>query len=126
MKINDVIQEIKQVRFNINCQLNGTGKFEEAFDRAIEILEDVQESDWILFKDEFPKEKEWIGTNKFGTTISDEVYVTFEMPGGTRFCDHLRLQNGKPSLSKQAEIDAFCKGAKLVAWKPIPKPYEGK
>ena len=71
-----------------------------------------------------PEEREWIGTKRFGTTISDEVYVTFEMPNGERFTDHLSFQNGELSPMKQSEINAFHKGAKPIAWQPLPEPYK--
>lgn len=79
---------------------------------------------WTKCSEEMPEEREWIGTKLFGTTISDEVYVTFEMPNGERFTDHLSFQNGKLPPHKQSEIDAFHKGAKPIAWQPLPKPYE--
>ena len=81
-------------------------------------------SEWIPIKERMPKEREWIGTKRFGTTISDEVYVTFETVGGKRFCDHIRFQNGNLSISKQAEIDAIFKGAKPIAWMPLPEPFK--
>ena len=39
------------------------------------------EQRWIPCNERMPEEHEWIGTKKFGTTISNEVYVTFETPG---------------------------------------------
>ena len=72
-----------------------------------------------------PKEREWIGTKRFGTTISDEVYVTFETWDGQRFCEHCRFQNGEISLSKRMEVDAISKGAKPVAWCELPQPWKG-
>lgn len=39
MTREEAIEEIKQVRFNFNYQLNGTSQFEEAFDMAIKALE---------------------------------------------------------------------------------------
>ena len=81
---------------------------------------------WIHVSEGLPEEHEWIGTKRFKTTISDSVYVTFEAPDGTRFTDYIRLQNGKPSLSKQCELDAISKDIKLIAWMPSPKPYEKK
>ncbi len=80
---------------------------------------------WIPVSERLPEEHEWIGTKQFKTTISDSVYVTFESPDGTRFTDYIRLQNGKPSPSKQFELDAISKDIKLIAWMPSPKPYEG-
>lgn len=83
-----------------------------------------QEPEWIPVSERLPEEKEWIGTKNFGTTISDEVYVTLETLDGERFCDHIRFQNGKLSVSKRAKIDAISKGARVIAWMPLPKPYE--
>ncbi len=40
---------------------------------------------WIPCSERMPEEHEWLGTKKFGTTISDEVYVTFENEKGERF-----------------------------------------
>ena len=83
------------------------------------------EPQWIPVSERMPEEGEWIGTKEFGTTISDEVYVTFESPKGEKFCKHICFQNGKLSRYDQMEIDAFYKGAIPIAWKPLPKPYEG-
>ena len=79
---------------------------------------------WILCSEKMPEEHEWVGTMKFGTTISDEVYVTFENPKGERFCKHLSFQNGKLSSFDQSTIDAFYKGSNPIAWMSPPKPYE--
>lgn len=81
---------------------------------------------WIPCSEQMPEEHEWMGTKRFGTTISDEVYVTFENPKGERFCKHLSFQNGKLSSFDQSEIDAFYKGSKPIAWKPLPEPYEAE
>ena len=85
-----------------------------------------EQTEWIPCSQKMPEEREWIGTKKFGTTISDEVYVTLETTGGKRFCDHIRFQNGKFSLSKQAELDAIDKGIKAIAWMKLPLPYQPK
>lgn len=86
--------------------------------------EDAEKS-WIPVTERMPEEHEWLGTKRFGTTKSDEVYVTFENPKGERFCMHLSFQNGKLSAFDQSTIDAFCKGSRPVAWKPMPEPYQG-
>lgn len=85
------------------------------------------EPHWIPCSERMPEEHEWLGTKLFGTTISDEVYVTFENPKGERFCKELSLQNGKLSASDQSTIDAFYKGSKPIAWMPkeLPEPYKG-
>lgn len=85
-----------------------------------------EQTRWIPVSEGLPKEHEWIGTKTFGTTISDEVYVTFEMPNSKRFTDHLSFQNGKLSNFKQSEINAWHKGAKPIAWMPLPLPWEGE
>ena len=84
------------------------------------------EQRWIPCSERLPEEHEWIGTKRFGTTISDEVYVTFENPKGERFCQHLSFQNGKLSGFDQSAIDAFYKGSKPIAWMPLPKPYKAE
>lgn len=85
----------------------------------------VPEQKWILCSDRMPEEHEWIGTKRFGTTISDEVYVTFEAPDGQRFADHISFQNGKLSRSDEHKMRVVYNGAKPIAWQPLPEPYKG-
>ena len=80
---------------------------------------------WVPCSERLPEEREWIGTKRFGTTISDEVYVTFEAPDGQRFTDHISFQNGKLSASDAERMRVWYKGAKPVAWMPLPEPYHG-
>ena len=94
-----------------------------ALDKAIEALEQIK---WIPCSERLPEEREWLGTKKFGTTISDEVYVTFENQKGERFAKHLSFQNGKLSDFDQRTIDVFYKGSKPIAWMPLPEPYKGE
>ena len=82
----------------------------------------VEKAGWIPVTERMPEEHEWLGTKRFGTTKSDEVYVTFENPKGERFCRHLSFQNGKLSAFDQSTIDAFFKGSRPVAWMPLPEP----
>lgn len=84
---------------------------------------DIEYSRWTLVSERLPEEREWIGTKQFGTTMSDEVYVTFETPKGDRFTKHLSFQNGKLSEADQQMINAFYKGSVPVAWMPLPGPY---
>ena len=94
---------------------------------AISELPSVQpEQHWILCEQRMPEEREWIGTKRFGTTISDEVFVTFESPDGERFVKHLCFQNGKVSSYDQQTIDVFHKGAVPIAWMPLPEPMRGE
>ena len=79
---------------------------------------------WILCEERMPEEHEWLGTKKFGTTISDEVYVTFENEKGERFCQHMSFQNGELSRYDQFHMDTWFKGSKPIAWMPLPEPYK--
>lgn len=79
---------------------------------------------WIPCDERMPEEHEWIGTKSYCTTISDKVYVTFERPDGKRFVKDIMFQNGKLSTSDQMTIDTFNRGAKPIAWKPLPEPYK--
>ena len=81
------------------------------------------EPKWIPCNARMPEEREWLGTKQFGTTISDEVFVTFENPKGERFCKRLSFQNGKLSRYDQSTIDAFYPEAKPIAWMPLPEPW---
>lgn len=80
---------------------------------------------WIPCIERLPEEHEWIGTKKFGTTISNEVYVTFENPDGERFAKHISFQNGKLSPADEQRMKVWYKGAKPIAWMPLPGPWEG-
>ena len=98
----------------------------DVYSGLIDGIDTLEQQDWIPCSERMPEEREWIGTKKFGTTISDEVYVTLETTDGKRFCDYIRFQNGKFSLSKQAELDAIDKGIKAIAWMKLPLPYQPK
>ena len=91
---------------------------------AIETLPPAQQ--WIPCSERMPEEREWIGTKKFGTTISNEVYVTFEAPDGERFAKHISFQNGKLSSVDEQRMKVWYKGAKPIAWCPIPEPWKGE
>ena len=87
---------------------------------------DIEYSKWIPCSERLPEEHEWIGTKTFGTTISNEVYVTFESPKGERFPKHLSFHNGKVSNFVQREIDALYKGSVPIAWMPLPEPCKAE
>lgn len=113
------------------CELNDEGK--AAFRMAITALEVFGNSEqlpsaqrWIPCSERMPEEHEWIGTKRFGTTISNEVYVTFETPDGERFAEHINFQNGKLSSVDEQHMKVWYKGAKPIAWMPLPAPYEGR
>ena len=84
------------------------------------------EPHWIPVSERMPEEHEWIGTKKFGTTISDEVYVTFENEKGERFCRHLQFQNGELSRYDQFHMNTWHDGSKPIAWMPLPEHYKGR
>lgn len=94
----------------------------DALTLAISALE---QDEWIPVTERLPEEREWIGTKHFGTTISDEVYVTFEAPSGERFARHISFQNGRLSSHDQRVMDTVFEGAKPIAWRPHPEPYKG-
>ena len=106
------------------------GDYKEALKMLLDKIEHVPTIDpelqWIPCSERMPEEHEWIGTKKFGTTISDEVYVTFENPEEERFVKHISFQNGKLSSFDQSKIDAFYKGSVPIAWMPLPKPYNAE
>lgn len=106
------------------------GDYKEALKMLLDKIEHAPtidpEPQWILCSKRMPEEHDWIGTKKLGTTISDEVYVTFENPEGKRFVNHISFQNGKLSGFDQSKIDAFYKGSVPIAWMPLPKPYNAE
>lgn len=97
---------------------------EEVIDAIKTTMNEISsaEAQWIPCSERLPKEHEWIGTKAFGTTISDEVLVTFDVDG-TRFVKPLSLQNGKLSRPDAQTMDAFHKGWKMLAWMSLPEPY---
>lgn len=80
---------------------------------------------WIPVSERLPEEHEWIGTKRFGTTISDKVHITFDV-NGERFVKTLSLQNGELSNYEKRIMDSLYKGWKMVAWMPLPEPYRGE
>lgn len=88
------------------------------------VLSDLPSTDqWILCSERLPEEHEWVGTKKFGTTISDKVHITFDV-NGERFVKTLSLQNGELSNHEKHIMDTFYKGWKMIAWMPLPEPYQ--
>jgi len=125
MDRNEAIEHLKVVLKTCDVQ------DEEAVEMAIDALEQAKTNcseipnNWIPCSDRMPEEHEWIGTKRFGTTISDKVYVTFEAPDGQRFTKHISFQNGKLSRSDEQRMKVLYKGAKPIAWMPLPEPYQG-
>lgn len=102
--------------------LQSSGFSEEQMDTIEQAFK--QEPKWIPVRERMPEEREWMGTKRFGTTISDEVYVTLETPDGERFTKHLSFQNGGLSQTDQERMRVWFKGAVPIAWMPLPKAYE--
>lgn len=96
----------------------------EAADTIEMLSKKAKQREWILCSKRMPEEHEWMGTKKFGTTISDEVYVTLENSEGRRYTQHLSFQNGKLSTADQSRLDAIFKGGTPIAWMPLPEPYK--
>lgn len=80
--------------------------------------------EWIPCSERMPEEREWIGTEKFGTTISDKVFVTFESRG-ERFVKPICFQNGELGGMDKHTMDALYGEWKAVAWMPLPEPWKG-
>ena len=84
-----------------------------------------EQTKWIPCNEKMPEEYEWTGTEKFGTTISNNVLVTFEVPYG-RFVKIIRFQNGELSSTDKHKMDALYSEWKVVAWMPLPKKYKAE
>ena len=97
-------------------------------DCACDIIRGVPSADrpqgWIPCGERLPEEREWIGTKIFGTTISDEVLVTFESRG-ERFVSPIHFQNGELGGMDKHTMDAVHGERKAVAWMPLPQPWKG-
>jgi hypothetical protein len=124
-------EEIKRLTDNAEYErthgsLQGCLDFRQLAEWLKELKDYRERINWIPVSEGLPREREWIGTKQFGTTISDEVYVTFETPKGDRFTKHLSFQNGKLSVADQQTINAFYKGSVPVAWMPLPEPYKAE
>lgn len=92
---------------------------------AVEPCKDApKQREWIPCEERLPEEHEWLGTKIFGTTISDEVHITFDV-NGERFVRTLSLQNGELSNYDKQTMDALYKDWKMVAWMPLPEPMKG-
>ncbi len=89
-----------------------------------EWLKELQCYQWIPIGERLPEEREWIGTKIFGTTISDEVLVTFESRG-ERFVSPIHFQNGELGGMDKHTMDAVHGEWKAVAWMPLPQPWKG-
>lgn len=93
-----------------------------AFDKAIEVLSADRPQEWTPCSEGLPKEHEWIGTKRYGTTISDKILITFNADG-KKIIDTMRLQNGKLATHNKYVMDICFQNWEMIAWMPLPKPY---
>lgn len=111
--------DVKRIAFQLPYVVNS------AFFDAVKALPSADRpQEWIPCSERLPEEREWIGTKKFGTTISDEVLVTFESRG-ERFVRPMHFQNGELGGMDKHTMDAIHGEWKAVAWMPLPKPWKG-
>lgn len=124
-------QELKKTITELRDN-DGTGTQQEVSKFLVNLMDVLEKkmsssekpSQWVPCSERLPEEHEWIWTKKFGTTISDEVYVTFENEKGERFCQHMTFQNGELSRYDKAYMEVWHKGSKPIAWMPLPEPYK--
>ena len=117
---------MEQITFNPNNELYYSDDFIKGFKCGAQRQLEADKADiptWIPCSERLPEEHEWVGTKQFGTTISDTVHITFDV-NGKRFVKTLSLQNGELSNYEKRSMDALYKGWKMLAWMPLPKPYE--
>ena len=119
----DALARVAREKFNLSDEFNHYLAGLMDGENAIRQLPSAQPKRWIPCSERLPDEHEWLGTKKFGTTISNEVYVTFEAPDGQRFAKHISFQNGKLSPVDEQRMKVWFKGAKPIAWMPLPEPY---
>lgn len=110
----------------IHGSLQGCLDFKQLAEWLKELKQLREQTRWILCSEKMPTEHEWMGTKRFGTTISDEVYVTLETPDGERFTEHLSFQNGGLSQADQERMRVWFKGAVPIAWMPLPESYNAE
>ena len=121
--INRQIDDLRQYANDIHGDAILKGMLMQAADTIETLSEKARPTGWIPCSEKLPEEREWIGTKRFGTTISDEVYVTLENSKGERYTKHLCFQNGKLSPHDQQLVDSCFGGGIPIAWQPLPKPY---
>ena len=123
-QVKQLREEAEFIRETIEKDYPVTIAQAELMEQAADTIERLN-TEWIRVDERMPEEREWMGTKRFGTTISDEVYVTLETPDGERFTKHLSFQNGGLSQTDQERMRVWFKGAVPIAWRPLPEPYNG-
>lgn len=123
----DVISREEVLRTIITCENvdSDLTHLYKVIENAPSVASSRPSGEWIPCSERMPEEREWIGTKKFGTTISDSVLVTFESRG-ERFVKLIRFQNGELGDMDKRTMDAFHGEWKAVAWMPFPEPWKGE
>ena len=114
----------------INCFHEGDYKFNNAIDKAKQIVQEVAEEyngGWIACSERFPEEHDSMfaklkGTDKWSDAmfekISDDVNATVEFEDGTRKTMTLHTNDGK--WDTNSRIVKF----NVIAWQPLPEPFK--
>lgn len=105
----------------------------EEMSNSMELLKDLANKadsfEWIPISEKFPDEHDSIfaklyGTDKWNDMLwrkqSMEVLVTIEYEDGTRSVTSSYSTDGKWEIEKIVKLSK----CKVVAWKPLPKPYK--
>ena len=114
----------------IDCFRQGYYKFNNAIDKAKQIVQEVAEEykdGWIPCNERLPEEHDSMfaklkGTDKWSDAmfekISDDVNVTVEFEDGTRKTMTLHTNDGKWNTNNR--IVKF----NVIAWQPLPEPFK--
>lgn len=121
----------------INCFHEGDYKFNNAIDKAKQIVQEVAEeylpgtnvgnNNWIMCDVKMPEERDSIfaqfkGTDKWKNSMfermSEFVNATVEFEDGTRMVKTLHTVDGKWNMGS-----GFLK-YKVIAWQPLPSPCQ--
>lgn len=96
-----------------------------------ELVDKADSFEWIPVSERLPDEHDSIFAKFYGTdkwndalwkTQSMEVLVTIEYEDGTRSVTSSYSTDGKWEIEKIVKLSK----CKVVAWKPLPKPYKEK
>lgn len=107
----------------------------EEMSNSMDLLKDLANKadsfEWIPVSERLPKEHDSIFAKLYGTdkwsnalwrTQSKEVLVTIEYEDGVRTVKSSHTTDVKWVLEKRAKLNK----CKVIAWMPLPKPYEEK
>lgn len=128
--------EVIDTLFHLMCGAERKDGYEptmEEISNSIDLLIDLANKadsfEWIPVSEGLPKEHRSIFAKFYGTdkwndalwkTQSMEVLVTIEYEDGTRSVTSSYSIDGKWEIEKIVKLSK----CKVVAWKPLPKPYK--